>query len=474
MTPFEQTLLEAVPAPARRILVVGEALLRHRALWEQRNPLAAIAAEPAPGLDAAILEPAALGAAPAAAIEAIAGNLAPMGTLALFAAGPDHAAALAPLRAMAVRCGLKFDRLVEAASHGIVRFVHADQAPTPLHISALPLSPVPGTLNEGCARVRIHEPFEQLSSLPFVHCRSVPGVDIPEIVDRDAANLLIVQRPGLFNQEDFARRALADNWITIVEWDDLPSLDTPMDVEFRKLFTGCFHALQVTTPELAGRMRPFNPEVGVFGNHLPRIRPRPPKPSRRDGQPVRVLFAAANREAGWSEIVRAGREVLALYGDQVQTVVVADRPFFDQLQAPNGLFRPLLPYADYVAELEQADIVLLPLADTVFDRCKTDLKFIECAEAGAVVLASPIVYAGSVKSGETGMLYRNAYEFRQNLRTLIEDRNARERLAANAHRHVTEHRALANHIQRQADWYRSLVARKAELDRQVRERVGLS
>ena len=473
MTDLDQDLLASIPAPALRICVQGDALRRHHALWQQRNPLAEIMPAPDTELGAAILAAATIEADPAGSIQSVAARLAPMGTLALFAEGAEPAAALARLRPLAAQAGLQFERQLDRESYGILRFVRTEQPPIRLAISALPLSPVDGTLNEGCARVRIHEPFAQLSSLPFVQCRCVPGFDIPEVVDRDAANLLIVQRPGLFNQHDFATRALADDWITIVEWDDLPSLDTPMDVEFRKIFTGCFHALQVSTPELAGRMRPFNPEVGVFGNHLPRIRPVPQKPSRQPGQPVRILFAAANREAGWGEIVRAGREVLAAYGDRVETVVVADRPFYDQLQPPNGRFRPLLAYADYVAELEQADIVLLPLADTVFDRCKTDLKFIECAEAGAVVLASPIVYAAAVKQNETGMLYRNVHEFRNSLRTLIEDGATRERLAANAHRYVAERRALANQIQRQHDWYRSLVARKTALDRQVRERVGL-
>lgn len=470
MTPLEQTLLEAVPAPALRILVVGDALLRHRALWEQRNPLAAIATAAGAGCEAALLDIDALGEEPAATIDAAAAILAPMGTLALVATAPDKVGALQSLEPLLAPSGLLFDRRVAAETHGILRFVRAEQAPSQLRIAALPLRPMPNQLDEAAARARIRKPFEQLTSLPGIRCRVAPGVDIPEVTDPDAANLLIVQRPYIFNHLEFVSRALADNWITIVEMDDFPGLGSDLDIELRRIFLGAFHALQVSTPELAGRLRPFNPEVAVFGNHLPRIRPLPAK----RGQPVRLLFAAINREAGWSEIARACRETLAEYGDRVEMVVVADRAFYDQLRPPNGIFRPLLSYDDYVAELEKADIALLPLGDTVFDRCKTDLKFIECAEAGAVVLASPIVYAGSVKPGETGLLYRNAYEFRQHLRTLIDDPATRARLARNAHRYVSEHRALANQIQRQAEWYRSLVARKEELDRLVRERVGLT
>src|SRR5262249_45019552 len=117
---------------------------------------------------------------------------------------------------------------------------------------------------------------------------------------------------------------------------------------------------------------------------------------------------------------------------------------------------------------------LLPLADTPFDRCKSDLKFIECAAAGSVVLASRIVYGDTVRPGKTGFVYRNLDEFRRHLRTLIDDPAVRQQVAANAHRYVRERRVLAHHVRRRYDWYLALGARRPELEQAVRQRLGLS
>lgn len=134
----------------------------------------------------------------------------------------------------------------------------------------------------------------------------------------------------------------------------------------------------------------------------------------------------------------------------------------------------MLSYAAYREELAKADVVLLPLADTAFDRCKTDLKFLECAEAGAVALASQVVYGETERSGETGFVYRNKYEFRKQLQTLLDEPQTRQRLAAAAHCYVREQRALANQVERLHEWCLSLVERREELNRQLKQRLGQS
>ena len=93
-------------------------------------------------------------------------------------------------------------------------------------------------------------------------------------------------------------------------------------------------------------------------------------------------------------------------------------------------------------------------------------------QRSSVVLASNVLYAASVRAGKTGMLYRNADEFRRHLRTLIDEPARRHALAEAAHRYVREQRALANHVRRQHEWYLSLVERREALEQAIRERVG--
>lgn len=476
MDDLDRDLLEAIPAPARRIRVIGEDLVRHRSLWERRNPLAVLETElpPVAGAtsEAAILSLDTLGGDAAAAIAQTIDGLAPDGTLTLYAAAYDKATSIPALSALLAERGLVVDRLFGGRvpeAPGLLRFQLRDGPVKQLRILGNPFSFDPAPMRQSIVRVRLREPLEQLNSFPGVRCEVGTKHAVPAVTDRDAANILIFQRFLFDDPAAVMRSTSGQGYITIAEFDDEPgrfqrfAADKVIDNLVRH------HAIQTSSPDLAQLLRKFHPEVGVFGNHLPRIRPFSP---REPGQTIQILFAAVNREAGWREIVQAYRTMVAASGDRIRTVVVGDQCFFDELQPLNSSFRPMLPYPDYLAELDRSDIALLPLSNSTFDRRKTDLKFIECAEAGTVVLASNILYAATVRPGKTGFLYRTVDEFKRHLRTLIEDASGRRTLAEAAHRYVCEQRALANHVRRQYEWYLSLVERRAALEQAIRERVA--
>lgn len=475
MRDLESGLLEAIPASARRILVLGDDLLRHRPLWLMRNPLALIEVDPAAvgqTVEAAILSLDEAGEDPAAIVSKAASSLAPGGTLALFAAAYERTAVISSISALLAESGLAVDRLIGGrapGAHGVLKFQRSAGAARQLRILGNPFSFDPAPMRQSIVRVRLREPLEQLNSFPGVRCEVGTKHAVPAVADRDAANILIFQRFLFDDPAAVMRSTSGQGYITIAEFDDEPgrfqrfAADKIIDNLVRH------HAIQTSSPDLAQLLRRFHPEVGVFGNHLPRIRPFSP---REPGQTIQILFAAVNREAGWREIVQAYRTMVAAYGDRIRTVVVGDQGFFDELQPLNSSFRPMLPYPDYLAELDRSDIALLPLSNSTFDRRKTDLKFIECAEAGTAILASNILYAATVRPGKTGFLYRTVDEFKRHLRTLIEDAAGRRTLAEAAHRYVCEQRALANHVRRQYEWYLSLVERRDALEQAIRERVA--
>ena len=113
----------------------------------------------------------------------------------------------------------------------------------------------------------------------------------------------------------------------------------------------------------------------------------------------------------------------------------------------------------------------MPLEPTPFNRHKSDLKFIESAAHGAAVLASPTVYEGTIRHGETGLIYHSLDEFAALLDRLIRDRPFRLRLADAAFRYVAENRLLARHIRDRHDWYRAMLARREQLNTELRQRV---
>ena len=113
----------------------------------------------------------------------------------------------------------------------------------------------------------------------------------------------------------------------------------------------------------------------------------------------------------------------------------------------------------------------MPLEDTLFNRCKSDLKFLEASACGAVALASPVVYGGSIRNWDTGVIFASPGEFAGALARLIEDAALRRRLSQQAYRYVAEERQLDGQTALRAQWYRSLVARRRELTAALVARV---
>jgi hypothetical protein len=116
-------------------------------------------------------------------------------------------------------------------------------------------------------------------------------------------------------------------------------------------------------------------------------------------------------------------------------------------------------------------VALLPLSDTPFNRCKSDLKFLEAAGHSVAALASPTVYEGSIEPGRTGILCRTAGEFGSSLQRLIDDAPLRQSLGKAARQWVAQHRLLADHYTKRAAWYRQLAARRDELEAARRRRL---
>ena len=187
---------------------------------------------------------------------------------------------------------------------------------------------------------------------------------------------------------------------------------------------------------------------------------------------MRLFFGALNREEDWPEIIPILNECLSRVSHQV--TVVHDRRFFDALMTKTKTFVPFCPYPQYQQLLAQSDIALLPLADTRFNRMKSDLKFLECAANGVAALASPVVYADTIQEGITGLIYHSPQEFGQKLELLLQDSCLREKIATEAYLWVKENRLLCCHYQARLAWYQNLRGQYDKLTVDIYTRLGKS
>ena len=191
---------------------------------------------------------------------------------------------------------------------------------------------------------------------------------------------------------------------------------------------------------------------------------------RNPGRQTR-FFGGINRENEWPPYIDALNRVATLAGGRLHFSIVADRGLFDALETPHKSFTPLCDYETYQDVLARSEICFMPLSDTPFNRCKSDLKFIEAASLRVTALASPTVYAGSIADGETGVLFRDADELAQRLVRLIANPDIGRAIADAARARVLRERMLADQVASRIAWYRSLWARRAELRAALAARV---
>jgi len=320
----------------------------------------------------------------------------------------------------------------------------------------------------GVSEVRVVAPMRALATDPTITSVINNGYDVAEMA-LDAPKVFIFHRPLLAGEAGLepVRQLLARNYVVVCEFDDhpdyIPVLQRPDVQNFRAV-----HAIQTSTEALAEVLRRDNPEVVVFPNavaSLPDIR------NYANPERITLFFGGLNREQDWPPYIEALNAVAAFAGPRLHFEIVNDRGMFDALDTPHKNFTPMCDYDTYTAILSRCEVSFMPLLDTPFNRCKSDLKFLEASAARVTSLASPIVYGDTIADGRTGMLFHDVSELQQRLARIIATPEIGRVMADAARGYVERHRMMAYQVARRAAWYRSLWARREELNQALLDRV---
>jgi SAM-dependent methyltransferase len=312
---------------------------------------------------------------------------------------------------------------------------------------------------------RVDPPLQALASLPGMNATTSDRTISRPSPLPGAAKVMVIQRQLVGDLEpwtQFMRRLIADGWILVAEWDDHPDLlpspaqETWQRHPWRPMTA--VHACQVSTPRLGEVFRRHNPETEVFENALLELPPLLP----RDPSTVRVLYAAVSRP-GVARLISPGLDAIAA-DPRVEILVLGDEKVFASTRAQRKRYLPLQGYGAYLDILATADVNLLPLRGAPAELTKSPLKFIESASRGAACIASPEIYQETIRHGETGWIARSQAEWTELMRSVVADDAGRRRVAEAAWTQVRDRHLQAHHVARREAWYRSLAARKAELD----------
>jgi len=345
----------------------------------------------------------------------------------------------------------------------IVRAIKSSVTPQPLLIQTILMAPV------ACDRVRILSPDQLSATIPGVRTVSTVKTANLSVGRPEEEKVFIWQRAFLNNPEDIPKlqELLRRGYLIVAEIDDYP-LRWPAHENNQFFSYSACHCVQTSTEPLAEFLRQINPNVTVFPNQLAYL--PPPRDYKLDA-PVTLFFGALNREEDWAVIMPVINRILADYGEKVRVKVIYDKQFFDALETPHKEFQSFCPYERYQEILRTCDLGILPLNPTTFNSMKSDLKFIECAGHGVVVLASPTVYEGSIREGETGLIYRSVEEFETKFNKLISDSEWRRKIAENAYNWVQENRLLSQHYRQRREWYLKMRQKLPRLNAELKIRV---
>ncbi len=322
----------------------------------------------------------------------------------------------------------------------------------------------------GVSHVRVVYPLQAMATDPSVSAQLLSGPGLPD-VDQGVPKVCILHRPVLVGTDAHAmiQRIIDHGWVVVTEFDDHPdffrALQDPAQLSFRGV-----HAVQTTTPVLADILRDRNPEVMIFPNAV-RMLPEPVNFS----QPGRVtlFFGALNREPDWRPLMPVLNTLSTELGERLHFEVVHDQAFFDSLVTPHKRFTPTCDHETYLRLLGGCEICFMPLADTPFNRAKSDLKFIEAGAARCAAVASETVYGNTIENGRTGLIFRNEAELREALLRLISAPDLGRALGDAARAYVARERMLAYQTAPRIAWYRKLWERRAELNAALRTRVAV-
>lgn len=191
----------------------------------------------------------------------------------------------------------------------------------------------------------------------------------------------------------------------------------------------------VSTEPLAEVVRQVNPNVIVLPNQLPALAFAPDALQHVGGDYWRIGWAGGpSHAADVEEMVPGLRQHFRRRTDDRYLNLGTLFPSVDRAVAGHLTQFPWTPdMSEHYDRLTMLDIGLAPLRPSLFNRSKSEIKFLEYAAAGAAVIASRHgPYERVIEQGRTGLLVGSPHEWTSALRELTSDWGTRMELAANA------------------------------------------
>lgn len=249
---------------------------------------------------------------------------------------------------------------------------------------------------------------------------------------------------------------------TIFDMDDnlyAVPMDNPAAEESKPLkenFAACLRSadgVTVSTSVLKNIYEKINPNIKVVPNGID-FNIWDKITTKKRGKTIRIGWRGGYGHKDDLELIRGSLE--AVYKDyKVRLVTMGWEDF--QIEAPVEQYSwvSFFEYPKKLASLD-LDIAIVPLVDSAYNRCKSNIAFLEYA-----ALNIPVVMSPTVNQRGTPALYANSnYEWYKQLEKLIKDPKLRKQVAKNQSKYIRENYDIRKLVKPVAEWMDKLPRRK--------------
>lgn len=110
--------------------------------------------------------------------------------------------------------------------------------------------------------------------------------------------------------------------------------------------------------------------------------------------------------------------------------------------------------------MKEADIIVAPLEEDVYTRCKSSIKFIEASSAKKPGVWQNIRQYNEIVNGENGLLARSEDEWYKAMKSLVDSFQLRKDMGEKAHETVVKNWQLKHHLKDYASFYKEVLDKK--------------
>jgi glycosyltransferase involved in cell wall biosynthesis len=216
----------------------------------------------------------------------------------------------------------------------------------------------------------------------------------------------------------------------------------------------------VSTEPIADFLRPFNPNIHVLQNYLADSIWNIKQPHQTESSKTEVVIGYIGSHThlpDLNKITQALISILNQYGSRITLKFFGGKPPEELSTYSHIEWYPTIgSYREFSASLinENIDILIAPLTPSLFNQCKSPLKFFEYSAMGCPAIYSRgLPYNNVIRHGENGFLADSIDDWIHYLRALIESPALRFQIAEKAQDTIKKGWLLSGHAQDWANTY---------------------